>query len=228
MTRRSRKSKEVLKWCTAPRFLNGVAASAKRELASPNGPRPLCHLPLSSTDRHGRLVDYHQDCKDDDDMCGHHNHGCNDAKTSWVGREIFWSSSVVFHQEIQDLVSGNGFNGDFYHKMESDGLGYGRPAPTSLGYASTRLVRTMMTIEKLMMMCFVLLSKPFLWFFLGGSIFLGAGQLLVVCKRSMGVCGGLELWWMFPLNNSCHHIISSNSWSATDGVLGPRAIFGIR
>ena len=46
------------KWCW----------SAKTQLAPPNGPRPLCHLPLSSTDRHGRLVDYHQDCQDDDDM----------------------------------------------------------------------------------------------------------------------------------------------------------------
>ena len=32
-----------------------------------------------------------------------------------------WIGSSRFHQEIQDLVSGNGFNaGVFYHQMESD------------------------------------------------------------------------------------------------------------
>ena len=106
------------------RLLNGELPSAKTELASPNGPRTLCHPPLSSTDRHGRLVDYNLHCQD-------HPH-----PSGWTRNRLI----------VGGFPSGNSrcclrkwIQGVFYRKMESDGLGPHRLAPTSFRYAATPL-----------------------------------------------------------------------------------------
>ena len=137
------------------RLLNGELPSAKTELASPNGPRTLCHPPLSSTDRHGRLVDYHLHC----------------AKIILISRvepEIGWSS-VVFHQEIQDVVSGNGFRGF----LSQNGIRRIGAAQTRANIFQICCYPSFLGRRMMMAMCFRFDQNLFLSFFLGALNSLG-------------------------------------------------------
>ena len=155
-----------------------VFPSAKTELASPNGPRTLCHLPLSSTDRHGRLVDYHhQRCQD-----RHHQSG-------WTRNQLI----------ISGFPSGNSrcclrkwIQGGFLSQN-----GIGRIARTdSSQHPSDMLLPLFLwddddrKIEEAVL--FVLIKIIFVIIFWARLVLWGG--LPVVCERSMGV-----LWWFGAL-----------------------------
>ena len=66
--------------------------------------------------------------------------------------------------------------------------------------------------------------SPFRDFFLKSLIsWGGAGSSFWASsvKAGPGSLWWLGVWWMLPLNNSCHHIISSNPWFTTELMEDP-------